>query len=44
MLPEPDVVTTKVADVLVFKRFKVHVPMLGIPSILTDAVAVAQVG
>ena len=44
LLPEPDVVTTKVAKVVVFKRVKVHVPALGKPVSETIAVAVLQLG
>ena len=44
MLPEPDVVTTKIAKVVVSKRVKVHVPALGKPVKETLAVAVEHVG
>ena len=44
MLPEPEVVTMYVAKVVVFKRVKVHVPVLGKPVKETLPVAVEHVG
>ena len=44
LLPEPVVVTTKTAEVAVFVRVKVHVPVLGKPVSETLAVAKVQVG
>ena len=44
LLPEPVVVTTKTAAVVVCVRVKVHVPVLGKPVSETLAVANVQVG